>query len=281
MPILNLFKYYAPKFEDAYNLDFYTRGEIYFQNPSKFNDPWDCNAACITIPRQLKSLQSIYFNIVKRNDEDIAKLNWQQFCLLPRAEMKRRLLGLFTNVIELQRSKIGVFSLSFIPDSELMWSHYGLKHTGYVLHFQIDMNQYAEPSLKDKYTPILVKYCKNRLDWNLENYFSDKSNHVHDLIRYKSAAWSYECELRLLNVHAGGFFKIPKNWLKSIIMGIKIDDELRVRLIDAGNNLNLPVWQASMNDRNYKVDIHGLEYDTASGGRAYRELLDSKYFELQ
>ncbi len=44
MIFLNLFKYYAPKYEKEDNLSFYSKESIYFQQPIRFNDPWDCKA---------------------------------------------------------------------------------------------------------------------------------------------------------------------------------------------------------------------------------------------
>ena len=80
-----------------------------------------------------------------------AKTEWLKISKLTRTETQQRFVNLFKEGYEGLRSKIGVFSLSFIPDSELMWSHYAPSHSGYVLHFQIaPTTYYIDPSLKSE-----------------------------------------------------------------------------------------------------------------------------------
>lgn len=282
MKVLNLFKYYAPKYEDEDNTSFYSRGAIYFQQPIKFNDPWDCKAPQITIPRQINSLKDIWFNLAKQNGQDFAKTEWQKIRKLPRSEIKQLFDKLFKEAFEKQRSKIGVFSLSFIPDSELMWSHYADSHFGYMLHFQIDLAlYYVDSSLKKVGIPIPMIYKGKREVWNLGNYYKNRENHVYDLVRFKSSAWEYECEVRLLNVDEYGFIKTPSNWLKSIIIGINTDGKLQEKLKQIGNELNVSVFSSVINKKEYKIDIPGLGVDGNDGKIHYKKLIDSKIFELR
>ncbi len=77
MNVLNLFKYYAPKYNGHDNLSFYSQGSIYFQKPTKFNDPWDCKAPPITNSSQINSLKDIWFNLEGQNDPANAENAWQ------------------------------------------------------------------------------------------------------------------------------------------------------------------------------------------------------------
>jgi hypothetical protein len=240
MNVLNLFKYYAPKYEGGDNLSFYSRGSIYFQKPIKFNDPWDCKTPQIKSPRQLKLLKSIWFNLAKNKiDPALVKTEWQKHRKeLTRTEITQLLVKHFEDGYEGLRLKIGVFSLSFIPDSELMWSHYSSSHSGYMLHFQIDIDQYyADLGLENVGIPVPVIYRDKREVWDLANYYTNRLHYAYDLIRFKSNAWAYECELRLLNTDKYGFIKTPSNWLKSIVIGINTDSELRDKLKNIGNEL--------------------------------------------
>ena len=76
MNVLNLFKYYVPKYKREDNLSFYSRGSIYFQKPIKFNDPWDCKAPQITIPRQINYLKDIWFNMAKQRGPGFVETEW-------------------------------------------------------------------------------------------------------------------------------------------------------------------------------------------------------------
>ena len=280
MNVLKLFKYYAPKYENEDNISFYSQRSIYFQRPTKFNDPWDCKAPPITVPRQINSLKDIWFNLAKPGGIVFTNTEWQKIRKLPRAEIKLRFGNLFKEAFDKLRSKIGVFSLSFIPDSELMWSHYASSHSGFVLHFQIDIAEYrADSSLKNVGIPIPVIYRDKRGGWNLGNYYNNRETHIYDLIRFKSNAWAHECELRFLNKNEYGFIKTPSNWLKSIIIGINADSNLREKLKQIGNKLNVSVFSAVMNKEEYKIDIPGLGIDGNDGRNRYKEVIDSRIFE--
>lgn len=281
MNVLNLFKYYAPKYEGVDNLSFYSKRSIYFQKPKEFNDPWDCKAPPITIPRHINLLKDIWFNMTKQLSPAIAETGWQNIKeKFTRNQTKQLFDKYFKEVFENPRSKIGIFSLSFVPDCELMWSHYASSHTGYMLHFQIDTDQYySDSSLKDVGIPIPVLYRNKREIWKIENYFADKIRHFNDLIRFKSNAWEYECELRLLNVDKYGFIKTPSNWLKSIVIGIDTDSKLQDKLKDIGKALNIPVLSSKMNEKEYKIDIPGLEINGNDGRTRYREEIKSKKYE--
>lgn len=281
MKILNLFKYYASKFEGEDNLSFYSRGSIYFQKPEKFNDPWDCKAPQITIPRQINSLKNIWFALHKKKGLAFADAEWKKISALPRTEIKKQFEQMFRAAFEETRSKVGVFSLSFIPDSELLWAHYATAHSGYMLHFQIDITQYdVDPKLKNVATPIPVIYKDKREVWDLGNYYNNREKYVYDLIRFKSKAWSYECEFRLLNVNGFGFMTTPSNWLKSIVIGLNTDRPVRENLERIGSELRVPVFSAVMNKKEYRIDIPGLEVDGISGANRYKEIINSKIFEL-
>ncbi len=219
--------------------------------------------------------------MARRKGKYFTESEWEKISKLPRNEIKQRFYKFFKEAIEIQRSKVGVFSLSFVPDNELMWSHYADSHFGYMLHFQIDINEYlVDESLKDVGIPIPVIYKDKREIWDLENYYLSREKHVYDLIRFKSRAWEYECELRLLNISTYGFIKTPDKWLKSIVLGINTDNKLREKLTDIGAKLNLSVFSSAMNAKEYKIDIPGLGISGKDGLNHYIKLVDSKVFEL-
>jgi len=281
MDSLNLFKYYKPKHEGEDNLSFHKDKSIYFQKPSNFNDPWDCKAPQIIIPEQLDLLKDFWFYLAEKRDPSIAQLTWNEIIKLPHPEIIQFFDKQLNESHEALRSKMGVFSLSFIPDSELMWSHYTSSHSGYMLHFQINIDQFlANSRLKDEMTIIPVKYRSNREVWSLDNYRTNKLEYYYDTIRIKSIAWAYECELRLLNTYQHGFIKIPSNWLKSIVIGIDTGSELQNKLNHIGSSLNISVFSSEMNKEEYKIDIPGLGINGDDGRRFYEEAVKMEIFNL-
>lgn len=267
IPILNLFKYYAPKYKASYNLSFYEQKQIYFQTPKNFNDPWDCKAPEIKVPRQLSSLKYLWGTM----PEDM----WQKIKEHPRRDIKQQLSEAYKKALEEQRDKIGIYSLSCIPDSELMWAHYADSHSGYMLHFQIDFNQYFNDSkFKDTGVPVPVRYKDARESWALLDYKKDKDKHIRNLITFKSSAWTYEREIRFFHPKKNGFIDIPDNWLKSIIVGINTKPPLQKKLEDIGRKLKIPLFYSTMSKKEFKVEIPGLGINTKDGINQYDKLLN-------
>lgn len=165
---LNLFKYYSPTYKDKDNLTFYERGQIYFQQPEKFNDPWDCKAPKIIFPRSKTFLKWLHYHISNGYKKDIVDAEWKKNESLSRGEVRDKYRLLFEEALSYKRKNIGVFCLSFIPDSELMWSHYASSHSGYILHFQIVLEEYlSNPALIDFGIPIPVIYKLKRSNLNV------------------------------------------------------------------------------------------------------------------
>jgi DUF2971 family protein len=274
---LQLFKYFAPKYDDRWNMAFYEKRAIFFQKPINFNDPWDCKVSNIKIPRQQNFLKQFFFYICKQH-ADIAFANeeWERMKGQPRSEIKTKLKQSFEKAMEYIRDSIGVFSASCVPDSELMWSHYGKSHKGYVLHFEIDLLEFLNSTIvRQTGIPIPVIYTNKRQIWDLASYYNNREEHLYDLIRYKSNAWKYEYEIRLLNQAQNGFIKIPDTWLKSIIVGFAAETELRSLLFSASKELGIPIYYAQMDKSEYKVNISGLGIDRRSGEQHYQEVISA------
>lgn len=281
MNVLNLFKYYAPEYDSKPNISFYTKRQLYFQQPIKFNDPWDCKSPPITISRQSNALHHLWMNLKTNNPQTFNDANWEKFKELNRSEQKLHFSTLYQTAFDKQRSKLGVFSLSFIPDSELMWSHYARSHSGYMLHFQINLDEYINNGgMEETGIPIPVIYKKTREPLNLVNYYKDRERHMHDLVRYKSQAWEYEYELRILSVQSHGFLNTPKGWLKSIITGINIENKLQEKLMQIGKELKVSVYSAKMSPDRFKVIIPDFMIDMYAGKKQYQDLLESKVLDI-
>lgn len=272
--LLNLFKYYAPKYKDAFNLAFDKNG-LYFQIPKKFNDPWDCKAPEPKIPRQANVIKSVYFDLAKKRGIREIQRRWALLSSQPRKDLKNAVIDMYKAGFEVIRSSIGVYCLSCIPDSELMWSHYADSHKGYMLHFQIDYGEYMNLSMNQQIgLPTAVMYKDKLEPLNLREYMDNPLDGLERLIKNKSSVWDYECEIRIVNPHKSGFIKLPTGWLKSIVCGINIDPKLRDKLTSIASLRNLKVYNASMNDQDYKVDIPNFHFDGKSGRKQFKEFGD-------
>ena len=73
---------------------------------------------------------------------------------------------------------------------------------------------------------------------------------------------------------------MPRNWLKSIVIGLDTSSGLREKLREIGGKLDVPVLSAVMNKTSYKIDIPGLAFDGSKGESCFKKLITSKVFEL-
>ena len=87
-------------------------------------------------------------------------------------------------LIENQRDKLRICSLSKIPDNELMWAHYAEGHRGVVIGVEID---------ETKYEVVPIKYTGLKRIGRM-----DISNSTaREILSHKLTVWSYEKEVRI------------------------------------------------------------------------------------
>jgi hypothetical protein len=280
---LQLFKYYSPKYNDKWNLSFYEKGEIYFQSPLNFNDPWDCKILRIVAPKGNK--RNFYIDLIYRiataRGEKIENTAKRKLKSIPILNLESEVNGVFAKSLDKIRNRMGVYSTSCIPDSELMWAHYGDKHKGYMLHFEVDILEfYSKQDRVKDYTPAPVIYSDIPLHWDLARHF-DNTALAFDIVRTKSNAWEYEHEFRFINFSRNGFSKIPDNWLKSIVVGIAAEDTLKKSLRKAGKELNTPVYFAKMDKEKFQVKIPDFQINEELGKNQYQDIISSDLLDLQ
>lgn len=133
---------------------------------------------------------------------------------------------------------IGAFCLSEVPDSILMWSHYGASHTGFVIEFDAH-HQYFHDRRSDEdelrfLRRVLYRDNRPRSPLNLLN--------APEFFLIKSSHWSYEREWRILRsltdavktlpgspypVH---LFPLPLDTITAIIIGARMPQDAENRL---------------------------------------------------
>ncbi|WP_322008007.1 DUF2971 domain-containing protein [Paraburkholderia tropica] len=128
---------------------------------------------------------------------------------------------------------LGAFCLSEVPDSLLMWSHYGDSHAGFAIEFDAQ-HQYFDQrrSEVDEFRHLRqVEYRQARPSAN----FSDLS--AVDVFCVKSEHWSYEREWRIFRAlgdadittagepYPNHLYHFPAGALRSVILGARATQE--------------------------------------------------------
>lgn len=124
---------------------------------------------------------------------------------------------------------LGAFCLSEIPDNLLMWSHYAMSHTGFVVEFDAHHEYFhAQRSAEDEFRHLRrVLYRDTRPSAALTALDG------FDFFLVKSSHWGYEREWRILRAleeakevisslpFAVHLFSFPRDAVKSVILGAR------------------------------------------------------------
>ncbi|WP_341809045.1 DUF2971 domain-containing protein [Xanthomonas oryzae pv. oryzicola] len=141
---------------------------------------------------------------------------------------------------------LGILSLCEIPDSLLMWAHYGMSHTGFVLELDPEHPYFnARRTDQDEFGHLRqVRYRDVRPSASLIDLDGT------EMFLVKSKEWSYEREWRILRplkdaqnvVNANGedihLFQLPPDSIKAVILGARASTTLadQARLAISGNS---------------------------------------------
>jgi hypothetical protein len=236
---MKLYRYIAidKNFDDIFN-----NKQLFFNHPSNFNDPFDCNIIFDTKASEEEIKQFILKNTDRRSysqnsiNEEIQKT----------INNRRRWKSIIENGKNKYLSKIGVCCFSKTNENPLLWAHYSTKHSGVCLVF--------EPS-KDKtffYKYSSVKYCFN---YPIINFIHDE-NRYNELILTKSNDWIYEQEVRVIK-NESGLYSFNQDCLEGLIFGCKClkKDITRIKTLLINNKFNIQIQIAKLRQKSYGLDF--------------------------
>lgn len=153
-------------------------------------------------------------------------------------------------------------SLSETYDNILLWSHYALSHTGFVLAIEIDE--------KDSHVQK-VCYQNNLPAFDMSWYFKVKNEDTtnSDEISYllkdfaiKSEHWSYENEWRVARKDRGYRRYLPED-LKAVYFGINCDPEIEkvVLVLLSIVNEDIPIYKMDLTKSPLGMTVKDYELD--------------------
>ena len=243
------------------NLRAITDFELYYANPSQFNDPFDClpiinNKDTEVIRRQVintlrtqpKALELIFTRkpeLREKTDEEIIEALVIEQTEITGSEKYNRALYDNFKILCLTRDPINI----------LMWSHYGNSHKGFALEFTLNPDLPVDGNLY----PARVQYEPDRLD-------TEKIDSKNDILHYKNPVWSYEKEDRIVLSGKGGCKKYHPELLTSVIFGACVDKKIEAEVskaVDSTNkkySLQIETYYVQLSDDTHKLYIPGHTY---------------------
>ncbi len=144
----------------------------------------------------------------------------------------------------------GIFSLSAVNDSVLMWSHYADNHRGICVEFDSE----RDPKLFERYSPVQYIEAPPSLAETPVKHRSTAD--AGKIFLCKSSHWSYEQEWRILKREAGPWTAAPEA-LTGVVFGCQISVGDRLQICQwLGLRLNtVALSQARRSDSVFRLDI--------------------------
>lgn len=150
--------------------------------------------------------------------------------------------------------RYGVFSLSYNPLNELIWSHYGGSHHGFCVGYDLQKLVDFEPNLH---------YCLNvhysdsapQLQANALIGTSDSVDTLQKILAVKSTPWRYEQEVRILTTPPG-LHEHDYRAVKKVYFGLRCPETTRLSVMAALAGRGVTYEQVFSPDTSYV--LHSL-----------------------
>lgn len=250
-----LYKYFA-----AERCAFFTHPRVRYSQLGAFNDPFEGRPEITSLATKenfLSVVNRVLPEEMKRAYEQLpehvrTRMTYAQVMALAeqlahskQSDMLDTLQAVGTVAAAFITGKIdqvlGVFCLSEVPDSLLMWAHYASSHTGFVVEFDALHPWFHEQkSEEDDLRRIRRVYYR---DSRPSAPLSEMS--ATELFLVKSAHWAYEREWRIVRPlvdadetvselpYPVALFNVPPTAVTGVIMGARMTSENGARLRQA------------------------------------------------
>lgn len=173
----------------------------------------------------------------------------------------------------------GVYSLikpldnETFPCSELMWAHYADSHKGFCIEYDLDILCQHYGDGFNVISELNVQYQANRPDISPDGDIDDA---LHSIFGIKSKAWEYENEYRIV-FGSAGLKPVPKNAVKAIYFGLRMDLNQRRQIINGLKDDNIKFYQIERIENTYQLKATRLmfEYDYTIVDEEHLALVDN------
>ena len=257
---------------------------LYFNSPSRFNDPFDCYLG-FSLKKALT--EKIISNLEKQQNDTPENRQKFENSLSELLNGKKAFANAeeatffydgcqkLNSVSSIFRDYISrsfkISCLSERMDSSLMWSHYASKHAGFCLEYDFSLEmENSSPDLKKAILGLFpVVYSEERplipnqfLDSGflneIENNRKTPDSILEDVfygLLVKSIDWSYEKEWRIIiksSLLNDSKLKIPP---RKVFLGANIKEKTKEKLLDIARIKHIPAYQMRLS-----LDKYRLEY---------------------
>lgn len=158
------------------------------------------------------------------------------------------------------REELGILSLCDAPDNMLLWAHYADEHRGAALEIDVGELTLSEVGSDNVQCLAEVIYSDKRVD-----YIAERMPLWMTLV-YKSGAWAYEREWRLLKSlstlrkKTGDVFvlELPAKAIRSVVFGARAfgsDEEAAITLLKEPEYQHVAIYKAAFSSKLVGLDL--------------------------
>lgn len=255
---LTLYKY--RDWTNKFHRRLITHQEIYFSKPSEFNDPFDGNIPVrwdlMTYEECFEKNLEFLNTFLKNKDPKLVKNFAKKITDEKTHWHPEKLKKESPEQLRKWDSIIGLLSLSKIEDNILMWSHYSLNHTGFVVGFDTE-------SLINDYDFDYLEPIKYQIQYPTISGKDDTTQQFHKKFFYKSDLWQYENEWRLSKNHIEKrLIKLKKETINKIIIGACADSKRTDEIINSSRKCLLSttkIYKAEKSKDKFQIIINEIK----------------------
>lgn len=252
---LTLYKYFGPD-----RIDVLTRSLIRYSPLGAFNDPFEGRPEITSLNTETGTRDLISAILPEESRYAYDQLPPELRAMLPyellESSLAQQMKSSEPEILQMMKELtpfvqnfmtkrfdvlLGALCLSEVPDSLLMWSHYGASHAGFVLAFDAHHPYFHENNgPNDEFRRLRrVVYREARPSATLAGL-----NGV-DMFLVKSGHWSYEREWRIFRALSDAevpipgepfdvhLFRIPPNVLQAVILGARASPQTAKSIVSA------------------------------------------------
>ncbi|WP_413457808.1 DUF2971 domain-containing protein [Herbaspirillum huttiense] len=272
-----------------YSLLGLTKNQVYFSGFGGFNDPFEFGTPFTDLRKFFQAVQERLKQRHAAGDLDESALQHLMQITSNVTEERINAHKAVHATIRRNMDRMGILSLSAVPDEILLWSHYARDHTGFCIEFEDLHSNLSVEGKRINVSGFNVEYKDEFSDLNepseLVEFYVEmfgRSKHLDDrewFVKYKALGerlkaqddvnfamavitdkytpWSYEKEFRYVTRDYIGPVEFNPRCIKRILFGLRTSDENKAMIMDVCKRTgkqHVTFWQAEK-----KMDRYGLE----------------------
>lgn len=246
-----------------------THNELYFTSARKFNDPFDCTVPVRYDLMTREQALALYRKHLKKDNPQWSSEKIEQEAISYVEEGSYRDPKNWERWLDWQKKfkyrYFGIFSVTEVPDSILMWSHYADSHKGFCVGFDAEKlhmfrrTYWEETDAKIDHVEVeyfddypILRPCEKR-----------EVDEVKEQLRIKASDWKYEKEHRFILIgETKKKVLLPNGIVSEVILGCRMPLEHKDEIIGALRQrpTRIRLFQAKEKREQFGLDFQEIDY---------------------